>query len=404
MPRLKRILTVNSGSSSLKFALYNASTPGAEMIEYSGTLDRIGLDGGRFYVRDAEARTLHDEHVSVATHASALQHVLAWLDKQPDGRRLDAAGHRIVHGGMWYTQPQRITPDVIARLNELIPLAPAHLPNELAAIDALSVEYPDMPQVACFDTAFHRNMPRVAQLFGLPRDLLDDGVVRYGFHGLSYEYILGELSREAGAEVANGRVIIAHLGNGSSMVAVSSGRSIDTTMGFTPMGGLVMSTRPGDLDPGVPLFLLQARGMSSSELGTLFNQRSGLLGVSGTSSDMRDLLERSASDTFAVEAVALYCYVAKKTLGGLTAALGGLDTLVFTGGIGENAPAIRWGICTNLEVLGVQPDEGRNAASAPIISSAGSRVQVRVMKTDEELMIARHTVAVLDISEGAGGE
>lgn len=403
-PGSRRILTVNSGSSSLKLALYEMGSGAPTTLVCAGTIERIGLGSGSFSARDGGGRELHAERAAFPDHASALRRFLAWLDGRTGGRRCDAAGHRVVHGGRDYTQPLRVTPDVLAALKRLIPLAPAHLPNELEAMEILGAAYPDLPQVACFDTAFHRHMPRVAQMYGLPRDLLNAGVLRYGFHGLSYEYILGELAREAGPETANGRVVIAHLGNGSSMVAVRGGRGVETTMGFTPLGGLVMSTRPGDLDPGVLLYLLREQGMSPSALDRLLNRQSGLLGVSGLSSDMRDLLDQAAANPRAAEAIALYCYAAKKALGGLVAALGGLNTLVFTGGIGENAPEIRQRICERLEFLGIQIDPARNANGAPVISSSGGTVTVRVMRTNEDLMIARHTAAVLDAQEGAASE
>jgi len=402
-PDGKRILTVNSGSSSLKCALFHASSDSTVLLRI-GILDRIGLEHGRFRVYDGNGLSLHDEPVSLPDHPSALKHTLAWFSSRQETWHLDAAGHRIVHGGTAYTQPQRITPAVLATLNQLIPLAPMHIPNELAAISALSQEYPHLPQVACFDTAFHRHMPRIAQLYGLPRNLTDEGILRYGFHGLSYEYILGELTREAGPETASGRLVIAHLGNGSSMVAVHRRASLDTTMGFTPLGGLVMSTRPGDLDPGVLLYLLNEQRIAPAELDALLNRQSGLLGVSGTSSDMRDLLSQATTDPHAAEAVDLYCYIARKTLGGLVAVLGGLDTLVFTGGIGENAAEIRQRISANMAFLGIEIHAARNEAGASVISSDASRVTVRVMKTDEEMMIARHTIAVLGISGGASDE
>lgn len=399
----RRLLSVNSGSSSVKFAVFQAASDSLTLA-CAGALDRIGQSGGRLVVRDGGGRALHDESAASPDHAAALKHILAWLDEQPGGRRLDAAGHRIVHGGALYARPQLVTPDVLAGLNGLIPLAPEHLPNEIAAIEALAKEYPHLSQVACFDTSFHRYMPRVAQLVGLPRTLLDEGIVRYGFHGLSYEYILSELAREFGAEVARGRIVIAHLGNGSSMAAVAGGRSQDTTMGFTPLGGIVMGTRPGDLDPGVLLYLLHSKHMSPAALARLCNQESGLLGVSGITSDMRDLLSRAASDPHAAEAIHLYCYTARKALGGLAVALGGLDTLVFTAGIGENAAAIRWRIAEGLQLLGIELDAARNESNAPVISTDASRVTVRVMKTNEELMIARHTNALLESDEGAHGE
>jgi acetate kinase len=280
---------------------------------------------------------------------------------------------------------------LLRALEEMVPLAPDHLPQELRAIQAVKQSFPDLRQVACFDTAFHRRMPRVAQVYALPRSLADEGIIRYGFHGLSYEYIMRELRDKAGARVANGRVIIAHLGNGASMAAVHHGKGVDTTMGFTPTAGLVMSTRSGDLDPGIILYLLRERGLDASMVNDLVNERSGLLGVSGVSADMEDLLKEEATNPQAAEAVALFCYQAKKFLGALSAVLGGLDTLIFTGGIGENAPPVRERICEGTEFIGIQLDPSRNRANASIISRDDSPTTVRVMKTDEELMIARHT-------------
>jgi acetate kinase len=300
-----------------------------------------------------------------------------------------------VHGGARHTQPERITPGLLAALRALIPLASEHLPAELEAIAAISLAYPDAPQVACFDTAFHRSRPLVGQIYALPARFAEEGVLRYGFHGLSCEYILHELARAAGSEVAAGRVIVAHLGNGSSLAAALQGRSIDATMGFTPLGGLVMSTRPGDLDPGVLLYLIEEKRLSPAELRTLMSEQAGLLGVSGTSSDMRDLLARERHDPRAALAIELYCYTAKKYLGALVAVLGGIETLVFTAGIGEHAAPVRERICAGLEFLGIQLDPARNATNAPIISVDGAAVTVRVMPTNEELMIARHTAAVL---------
>ena len=303
-------------------------------------------------------------------------------------------GHRVVHGGIHYSEPQRVTPELIAALRELIPIAPDHMPQAVQAIQAAVEAYPGLPQVACFDTAFHRHMPRTAQLYPLPRHLADEGVVRYGFHGLSYESILRELRALAPRE-AEGRVVIAHLGNGASMAAVRGGIGIDTTMGFTPAGGLMMGTRPGDLDPGVLLYLLVERGMTPAAVNELVNQQAGLLGVSGISADMRDLLEKEATDAQAAEAITLFCYQARKYLGALVAVLGGLDTLVFTGGIGEHAAPVRLRICEGLDFLGIRIDPDRNAAHAPAISREGGPVTVRVLRTDEDLMIARHTSELL---------
>lgn len=394
------VLTINTGSSSLKVTLYRLAT--TETPELVAQSERIGQPGSLLWIRDAAGVLLGDQQTNLPDHRAALAEVLAWLDRLRTGWEPVAVGHRIVHGGSHFREPQRITDELIGTLQSLATIDPDHLPQALSAIDAISRAFPHVPQVACFDTAFHRAMPRVAQLYALPRNLLAAGVVRYGFHGLSYEYIVTELRRQA-PTAADGRLIIAHLGNGASMVAVKAGVSIDTSMGFTPTGGLVMGTRTGDLDPGVLLYLLTARGLSPADLNQLVNHDAGLLGLSGTSSDMRDLLEREASDPRAADAIALFCYQAKKYLGALAAVLGGLDTLVFTGGIGEHAASIRQRICAGLEFLGIHLDAGRNAAHASVISSATSAVTVRVIPTDEDLMIARHTVRVLngDVSTGS---
>ncbi len=404
---VKHILTINCGSSSLKFALYRA--PGSrtgrarEDLHYRGAVERIGADNGLFHVTDGHDQPVATQSVVAHDHSDALDVALEWLERHMDGQALDAVGHRIVHGGSTYSYPVLITPEVIETLRRIAPLAPLHLPEEIAAVETIGARHPSLPQVACFDTAFHRTMPRVAQIFGLPRNLLDDGVLRYGFHGLSYEYIVSELDREAVqegksfAEYIGQRIVIAHLGNGASMVAVRDGRSIDTTMGLTPIGGLLMSTRSGDLDPGVLLYLLDLYQMTSTEIRTQVEQVGGLLGVSGTSSDMRELLAHAAHDSRAEEAVALFCYSATKHLGGLVSVLGGIDSLVFTGGIGEHAAEVRQRICSECAFLGIQLDAARNAADALTISMENGSVTVRVMHTNEELMIARHTIDTLQM-------
>lgn len=391
-----RLLTINTGSSSLKVAVYRIDSD--ERLELAAQANRIGLSGGRLRIRDAQGTTLLDQHGDLSSHDAALEAFFDWLRREDRDDSLAAVGHRIVHGGSRYSEPQLITDDLIAALLDLVVIDPMHLPQAISAIEVTSRTYPSVPQVACFDTAFHRRMPFVAQSYPLPRSVRDDGVIRYGFHGLSYEYIMQKLRAEDSA-AADGRVIIAHLGNGASMVAVRNGVGIDTTMGFTPSGGLMMGTRAGDLDPGVLLFLLQAKGKSADEVNDLVNRKSGLLGVSEVSADVHDLLDREATNPRAAEALALFCYQAKKYLGALAAALDGLDTLIFTGGIGENATSIRDRICTGLDFLGIQLDPERNAASAPIISVEGSQVTVRVMKTDEDLMIARHTYRLV-VKEG----
>jgi acetate kinase len=388
----RRILTINTGSSSLKAALYLLGDK--EQLTIQALVERIGLSGGHIRVNAADGATLLDEPRALPDHAAALRALFAWLQEHQLANRLDAIGHRVVHGGSRYSAPHLIDAALLQTVRDLIPVDPEHLPQAISAIEAAQQAYPDIPQVACFDTAFHRTMPRVAQIYALPRRLADAGLLRYGFHGLSYEYIMDALRAEDPGAAA-GRVIIAHLGNGASMAAVQGGKSLETTMGFSPTGGLVMGTRSGDLDPGVLLYLLQSQGMNAATLNQLVNHQAGLLGVSGTSSDMRDLLSREASDPAAAEALALFCYQARKFVGALAAALGGVETLIFTGGIGEHAASIRSRICAGLEFLGIGLNPERNEAHAPIISNEGGRVVVRVMKTNEDLMIARHTYRLL---------
>jgi len=384
-----RILTINSGSSSVKLAMYRMGE--AEELEFSGSLERIGLRSGAFRIEDSDGQTLVDEQTDLPDHEAAFKRLFDWLHDSRPGEALDAVGHRVVHGGAKFTLPHRITPELMAELKELVHLAPDHLPHEIKAILATTRAFPDLTQVACFDTAFHRNMPRLAQIYALPRYFMEMGLMRYGFHGLSYEYIVQELRRQAGEQTANARLIIAHLGNGASMAAVREGRSVETTMGFTPAGGLVMSTRSGDLDPGALIYLLEEKDLKPSDLNYLVNRRSGLLAVSGLSSDMRDLLAQEDQEPQARLAVDLFCYVASKHIGALAAALGGLDTLIFTAGIGENSPAIRQRICQHMGYMGIQIDSARNKAGEAVISPEKSPVTVRVMHTDEDLMIARHT-------------
>jgi acetate kinase len=384
-----QILTINSGSSSIKFSLYHMGS--AETLMLSGRIERIGVTPSLFYAKNADGVTLVEQQLDLPDHDAALKVLFGGLQKYASGQNLDVVGHRVVHGGNQFNQPHLVTPDLISLLKDLFPVDPDHLPHELRAIEVVNRFYPELRQVACFDTAFHRHMPKVAQLYALPRYLWDEGILRYGFHGLSYEFIIQELTHEAGAEVANGRMIIAHLGNGASMAAVHHGRGVDTTMGFSPTGGLVMSTRSGDLDPGLILYLLQKKGLTPSQVNDMVNLKAGLFGVSGISSDMKDLLNKEEENLQAAEAVDLFCYQAKKFLGAFAAVLGGLDTLVFTGGIGENAPSIRWRICKDMGFLGIHLDPNYNDANASVISDKDSSTTVRVMKTNEELMIARHT-------------
>jgi acetate kinase len=385
---VQRILTINTGSSSLKVALYEMGRGETRIL--SGEVERIGVPEGRLHVTDAHDVTLLDQRSDLADHGAALEALLAWLKADRPDLNPSAVGHRVVHGGIHYQEPQRVTPEFIAILQGMVPIAPDHLPQSIGAMQVAIKAYPNLPQVACSDSAFHRHMPRIAQLYPLPRHFADEGLIRFGFHGLSYEYILQDL-RATAPKGAEGRILIAHLGNGASMTAVRGGIGIDTTMGFTPAGGLMMGTRTGDLDPGVLLYLLAERKMTPTALNELVNRQAGLLGVSGIGADMRDLLEREATDGHAADAVGLFCYQAKKYLGALATVLGGLDTLVFTGGIGEHAASVRLRICEGLEFLGIRIDPRCNEAHAPVISPEGSPATVRVMRTDEDLMIARHT-------------
>ena len=389
---IRRILTINTGSSSLRADCYQVGL--GETLVFSAEAERIGLPGTRLRIADANGTSLNEQQDDRLDHTAAVEAVFAWLRDHGAQRELDAVGHRVVHGGSRYSEPQPITPTLVQSIEELVPIDPDHLPQALAAMRFVSQTYPALLQVTCFDTAFHRHMPQVAQAYALPRHLTDAGLTRYGFHGLSYEYIMEQLRTEA-ATAADGRVIIAHLGNGASMAAVREGKSVDTTMGFTPTGGLVMSTRSGDLDPGVLLYLLQEQQLTPAALGELVNKQSGLLGVSGSSGDMRDLVARQSSDADAAAAVELFCYQARKFLGALCTTLGGLDTLVFTAGIGEHQAEIRRRICDGLQFLGIVLDPDRNQAHAPIISRELSGVFVRVMHTDENRMIARHAAQLI---------
>ncbi len=390
------ILAINGGSSSIKFALYRAGMQMQLERSICGQIDRIGLSGTRLTFSDGPERAHGGFGITARDHRSAIRLLIDWLEEQPEFSAIIAVGHRVVHG-MAHTEPERITEALLDELYRIRPYDPEHLPRELDMIEAFRERFPELPQVACFDTAFHHTLPRVASMLPIPRRYDKKGVRRYGFHGLSYSYLMEELAGMAGAEAASGRVILAHLGNGASMAAVRSGKSLDTTMSFTPAGGLVMGSRSGDLDPGVAWHLIRTENLSPTEFNHLINHESGLLGISETSSDMRDLMAREGSDPRAAEAVALFCYQAKKWIGAYAAALGGLDTLVFAGGIGENAPDVRARICEGLEFIGIELDHPRNAANAGIISAGRSRATVRVMHTDEERMIVRTVCRLLEL-------
>jgi acetate kinase len=375
---------MNSGSSSLKFALYQLGND-EEALLAKGAVERIGLQGGHLWVHDGGKEALADVHDDFPDHTAAVQATFAALEglnlPQPA-----AVGHRLVHGGPDHTSPVRVDSRLLDTLRELAAFAPLHLPSEIQGIEAVAAHFPGLPQVACFDTSFHRRMSELAQRFPLPRDLWDEGVRRYGFHGLSYEYIVDALG-----ETAQGRTIIAHLGNGASMVAVRNGQPLDTTMGFTPTGGFMMGTRTGDLDPGILLYLMNEKGYGASQIDHLVNHQAGLLGVSGISPDMKTLLEKRKSEPHANQAIEMFCYQLRKHIGALTAVLGGVDTLVFTGGIGERAAPVRWSVCQGLEHLGIHLDPKQNEIHADTITTPESSCTVRVIPTNEDLIIARHT-------------
>ena len=387
------ILAVNTGSSSIKFSLYESGE--REELLFSGSLTRIGLKDGRFSVVDPEGRFIDCERVDAPDHPAACRYVFSWLLQHGPGMP-DAVGHRVVHGGPRHAAPEQVTPALLDSVAELVPYAPEHLPQALNAIRYAASELPGVFQVACFDTAFHSSMPPVAKLCPIPEEFRREGVQRYGFHGLSYQYILSQLQAEGDPLARKGRVILAHLGHGASMAAVLDGRSVETTMGFSPAGGLVMSTRTGDLDPGVALFLLQEGHLDAAGLRDMVNKKSGLLGVSGLSDDMRDLLDAESKNDQARLAVELFCYSARKHIGALTAALGGLDMIVFTGGIGLHSPEIRERISAGLDFLGIRLDHEKNLNHAGIISTDTSKVVVKVIETNEEVMIVRQTRSVLE--------
>ncbi|MEO8553894.1 MAG: acetate/propionate family kinase [Kofleriaceae bacterium] len=388
----RHILTVNGGSSSIKLALFESSglRPAG-----SAEIERIGSPGCAFRTTSENPSEARSRPITPPDSEHAIAALLAWLGERGD--RLIGVGHRVVHGGPTYSAPVRITDEVRDELRRLVPFDPDHLPEELQLIDAFRKRFSELPHVACFDTAFHHDLPRVAKLLPIPRRYEAKGVRRYGFHGLSYTFLMAELARVAGADVARGRIVLAHLGSGASLAAVRDGASIDTSMSFTPTGGVPMGTRSGDLDPGVLSYLARTEHLDPSQLDKLVNARSGLLGMSETSSDLRDLLANETNDVRAAEAVAVFCYQVKKWIGGFAAALGGLDTLVFAGGIGEHAAVVRTRICDGLGFLGLELDADSNAADAAVISAATSRVTVRVMRTDEAIVIGGAVRTVLGL-------
>jgi acetate kinase len=392
---ISRILTINGGSSSIKFALFEVGDSLRRILD--GGIERIGLPEAILQVQGSNQADTFSRLVTAPDHTAAVGALMDWIEERSRREVLTAVGHRVVQGGPKYSQPQQITAEMVEELRRLSSFDPEHLPEEILLTEAFHRRFPDLPQVACFDTAFHHDLPRVAQLLPIPRRYEAQGVRRYGFHGLSYAFLMEELARLAGTEAARGRVILAHLGNGASLAAVRDGKSMDTSMGFTPTAGVPMSTRSGDLDPGLVWYLARTEGLEAKGFNEMVNFQSGLLGMSETSSDMRDLLGRETQDVRAAEAIALFCYQIKKWIGSFAAALGGLDTLVFSGGIGENAPTVRARTCEGLGFLGIELAERRNAANEGVISTDASRVAVRVIHTNEELMIAKTVCRVLGL-------
>lgn len=393
-PAVENVLTINGGSSSIKFALYQASDRMQRIL--MGNIDRIGSSVANLAFNDTLVGQQGQLSIEATNNSEAANFLIEWLGRRIGFAHIVAVGHRVVHG-MKRIQPERVSQSLLDELHRNIPYDPDHLPLELELIEAFCRHYPQLPQVACFDTSFHHSLPRVARILPIPRRFDALGIQRYGFHGLSCAYLMQALSDVAGTKVAQGRVILAHLGNGASLTAVRYGESVDTSMGFTPAAGLPMGTRPGDLDPGVAWYMMMSESLTPEQFNKLINHESGLLGMSELSADMRDLLEHEKTDLRAAETIEVFCYQVKKWIGAYTAALGGLDTLVFAGGIGENAPVVRARICAGFEFLGIEIDETRNLESAGVISTATSRVSVRVIHTDEEVMIAKSVCQVLGL-------
>lgn len=389
------ILSINGGSSSIKFALFEVGVSLQKVMV--GAIEQIGQPQTTLQVKGLVLADNFSRPMTARDHTAAAGVLVDWLEERLGPNVLAAVGHRVVQGGPKYCEPQLITDEMIEEVRHLIPFDPEHLPEEILLTEAVRHRFPALPQVACFDTAFHHNMPRVARLLPIPRRYEAQGLRRYGFHGLSYAFLMEELTRIGDPAATNGRVILAHLGSGASLAAVAQGKSVDTSMGFTPTSGLPMSTRSGDLDPGLVGYLARTEEMSARQFNDMVNFQSGLLGISETSSDMQVLLHDEVRDVRAAEAVALFCYQVRKWIGAYSAALGGLDTLVFAGGIGENASLIRERICDGLSFLGIELDHRRNAQHASLISVDTGRTKVRVIRTDEELMIAKSVMRVLHL-------
>lgn len=392
MANQNNLVVINGGSSSIKFAMYqtnNIVTP-----IFSGSLENIGTKKSTFNFINTKTKEEENIQVEIKDYENAAHYLLDWLELQIEFDSVKAVGHRLVHG-MQHTGAVIISVELLTELKEICPYDPDHLPGEIKLIEIFIKRHPALIQVACFDTAFHTTMPNIAKLLPIPRKYFAIGIQRYGFHGLSYAYLMQELKNIAGNEIANGKIILAHLGNGASLAAVKQGKCIDTSMGFTPAGGLVMGTRSGDLDPGLAWYLMQVEKMTPQQFNQLINHESGLLGISGTSADMEEIIKNKSEDLLAAEAFELFCYQTKKFMGAYAAALEGLDALVFSGGIGENSPEVRSQICDGLEFLGIELCEIKNMKNEILISTKTSKVAVYVIKTNEELMIAKLVVDVL---------
>ena len=386
------LLIINGGSSSIKFAIYRAQ--GILIQILSGSINNIGSTNSQFHFINSISKEEKSIGIEVTDFEAAATYLIDWLVKLNSFISVKAIGHRIVHG-MQHKVAKKVTAKLLAELKQIIPYSPKHLPGEIKLIEMFSRSYPKIVQVACFDTSFHSQMPTLSKLLPIPRKYFAKGIQRYGFHGLSYQYLLQELKRIDGHEVAMGNIIMAHLGNGASIAAIKKGKCIDTSMGFTPSSGLVMGTRTGDLDPGVTWYFMQVEKFTPQQFNDLINEQSGLLGISGKTSDMRELIKRKKPGNRAADAFNLFCYQAKKYIGAYSAALEGLDTLVFSGGIGEHSPEVRNQVCKGLEFLGIVLDEIKNGNNEAVISTKNSKVSVRVMKTNEELMIANMVCKIM---------
>lgn len=385
-PDKKCLLTINGGSSSIKFALYEVNKS-LDML-LSGQIENIGAKNAKLHFKNTVNSQKNTIDIQTAGHDTAINLLIDWLEKQVDFSVIKAIGHRVVHG-MQHTKPELVTPELLADLKKISAYDPDHLPEEIKMIEVFKNRYPALVQIACFDTSFHSTMPPVAKLLAIPRRFDAMGIRRYGFHGLSYAYLMEQLELEEWNQISRERVILAHLGSGASLAAVKDGKSIDTSMGFSPAAGIPMGTRTGDLDPGVAWYLMKIESLTPKQFNHLINHESGLLGISETSSDMRELIKCQDVDSRAAEAVELFCYQTKKWIGSFAAALHGIDTLVFSGGVGENSPEVRERICHGLQFLGIQLDKTKNLGNEPIISATGSTVSVRVIQTNEELIIAK---------------